>query len=322
MKYKLFFLIFIFISSILNARIEDYIDTRYEVIENETIVFYANNRNFCPYQYKITFYGKCAEKLSQKEFTGIVYNNQGEVELFRVSSSDILPDKITFTEKFKVGDPDIKMDSNYVYRLPFADDESYRVTQAFNSRYSHKGWQNYSIDFAMCEGSPVYAARGGVVVDFKKDSNLGGRNSKYAKYTNYLIIYHDDGTFSGYLHLQKNGVTVDVGDIVNEGDIIAYSGNTGWTGGPHLHFMVYKAKNFAFQTIPITFYGKGFDNKEPKFNIYYTASSRKEADSSLMAKDIDIDNTSQTIAEGNQIGGVSDEIEEETLIEDTSIGSF
>jgi len=345
MKYKLFFLIFIFVSSILNARIEDYIDTRYEIIENKTIIFYANNRNFCPYQYKIIFYGNYVDKLSQKEFTGIVNNNQGEIELFRVDSNDILPNKITWTEKFKAGDPSIKIDSNYIYRLPFADSESYRVTQAFNSRYSHKGWQCYSVDFAMNAGSPVYAARGGVVIDFKKDSNIGGRNQRYVKYTNYLVIYHNDGTFSGYLHLQKDGVIVNVGDIVNEGDIIGYSGNTGWSGGAHLHFMVYKSIKFDFQTIPITFFGEGFDKKEPKFNIYYTAISREKLDNyatvsntkdgqQTIIEEEQIDklsdkivtnreDKSQTTQEEEQIGGLLDKTDEELIsIEDTSIGSF
>jgi len=331
MRYVLIFLIFIFVSSVLNARIEDYIDTRYEIIENKTIIFYANNRNFCPYQYKIMFYGGYADKLPQKEFSGIIESNQGEVELFRVDSNDILPNKIAFTERFKVGDPNLKIDSNYVYRLPFADNETYRVTQAFNSRYSHRGWQSYSVDFGMSNGSPVYAARGGVVVDFKKDSSFGGRNQRYAKYTNYLIIYHDDGTFSGYLHLQKDGVIVNVGDIVNEGDIIGYSGSTGWSGGPHLHFMVYKAMNFAFQTIPITFYGKGFDNTEPRFNICYTAVSRENIDNFIIVGNppTNVDNNDVTkatnspiIVREEQIGGVPELEEESILIKDTSVGSF
>ncbi|MGB8169537.1 MAG: M23 family metallopeptidase [Chthoniobacteraceae bacterium] len=41
-----------------------------------------------------------------------------------------------------------------------------------------------------------------------------------------------------YLHLQKNGVLVKVGDEVQAGDLVARSGNTGCSTGPHLHFHV------------------------------------------------------------------------------------
>ncbi len=325
MKKRIFALIFISISLFLNARIEDYIDTRYEILEEKEIVFYANNKNFCPYQYKITFYGNYVENLSQKEFKGIINNGQGEVELFRIKSEEILPKKITFKERFKVGDPTLEPNSTYTYRLPFADNECYRVTQTFNSRYSHKGWQRYSVDFGMYIGSPIYAARGGVVVDFKKDSNIGGRNPKYAKYTNYLVIYHDDGTFSSYLHLKKDGVTVNVGDIVNEGDTVGYSGNTGWSGGAHLHFMVYKAMDFYFQTIPISFYGKGIEKIDPKFNTYYVASSKEKSNDLLETAIVENSNLNETISAqviDEQAGGFPDIEEESIIIEDSSIGSF
>jgi murein DD-endopeptidase MepM/ murein hydrolase activator NlpD len=54
------------------------------------------------------------------------------------------------------------------------------------------------------------------------------------------VIYHEDGTFAEYVHLKKDGAQVSVGDMVSAGDFIAYSGNTGWSSGPHLHFMVFQ----------------------------------------------------------------------------------
>jgi murein DD-endopeptidase MepM/ murein hydrolase activator NlpD len=59
----------------------------------------------------------------------------------------------------------------------------------------------------MPDGTPVYAAREGVIYSFKQDSNEGGVFRKNEK-ANYIIIKHSDGSFGCYWHLQKNGVVV------------------------------------------------------------------------------------------------------------------
>ena len=96
----------------------------------------------------------------------------------------------------------------------------------------------------MPEGTPVCAARGGVVV--KVEGRLGSRRraaSNTTSINNYLMIRHDDGTLGHYCHLQKDGATVKVGQRVEAGEIIARSGNTGFSSGPHLHFAVIKPRN-------------------------------------------------------------------------------
>ena len=63
----------------------------------------------------------------------------------------------------------------------------------------------------------------------------------------HIIIKHSDGGEAMYWHLKKDGVLVNVGDTVKQGQHIGYSGNTGYTAFPHLHFQVYNAdgKNIA-----------------------------------------------------------------------------
>ena len=61
---------------------------------------------------------------------------------------------------------------------------------------------------------------------------------KYAKPANALVIKHQDGTSSLYVHMPKDGVFVDEGDVVVRGEKVAKVGNTGNTTGPHLHFEV------------------------------------------------------------------------------------
>ena len=92
----------------------------------------------------------------------------------------------------------------------------------------------------MKRGTNICAARGGVVIRVKEDGNKGGLNKKYRKYTNQIVIQHQDGTRAGYWHLQQNGALVNVGDTVKQGQVIGLSGKTGYTMFPHLHFIVWK----------------------------------------------------------------------------------
>lgn len=160
----------------------------------------------------------------------------------------------SYTNYFKLGSNAAKHDENFLYQLPYAPGATYRVTQAANGSFSHKGSNKYAIDWKMPEGTLVHAARGGLVVKTKADSNKGGPSMEYDPYNNYVLIRHDDGTLGHYCHLQKNGVRVKPGQIVHTGDVIALSGNTGFSSGPHLHFCVFRTLNGKErESIPIRF---------------------------------------------------------------------
>ncbi|CAN5549656.1 M23 family metallopeptidase [soil metagenome] len=134
----------------------------------------------------------------------------------------------------------IKNDSSYIYRLPYQDGKSIFLVQAYNSNMSHKN--EFSLDFKMKPDTKICAARNGVVIAIKEDSNEGGLKDEYLSKGNYIIIQHNDGSKAMYWHLRQNGVLVNAGDTVQCGQMIGYSGNTGYTAFPHLHFQV-KNKN-------------------------------------------------------------------------------
>ncbi len=72
-----------------------------------------------------------------------------------------------------------------------------------------------------------------MIDEFKK----GGKKKLRAK-TNYILIQHDDRTLGSYCHIKYRGSKVAVGERVDAGQLIALSGNTGFSVGPHLHFQV------------------------------------------------------------------------------------
>jgi murein DD-endopeptidase MepM/ murein hydrolase activator NlpD len=124
------------------------------------------------------------------------------------------------------------------YYLPFPAGYAHVCVQEGPGPFSHQGSQRYAVDFAMPVGSPVVAARDGRVIAVREDSNRGGRSPSFADDGNYVLVLHADGTRGLYLHLERDGALVSVGEDVRRGQRIARSGNTGWSAMPHLHFQV------------------------------------------------------------------------------------
>jgi murein DD-endopeptidase MepM/ murein hydrolase activator NlpD len=101
----------------------------------------------------------------------------------------------------------------------------------------------------MPEGTPIIAARGGVVV--KTENRQSGRGTDASG--NFVRVLHDDGTMGVYLHLKKGSVRVREGQRVTVGSALALSGNTGNSTGPHLHFVVQRNTGLGLVSIPYQF---------------------------------------------------------------------
>ncbi|HBF38949.1 MAG TPA: peptidase M23, partial [Firmicutes bacterium] len=106
-----------------------------------------------------------------------------------------------------------------------------RITSPFGWRYHPilrtKKYHNGE-DIAVSSGTPVHAADSGVVV-------VSGWEDGYG---NYVAIDHGNGISTGYGHNSR--LLVHQGERVTKGQIIAYSGSTGLSTGPHVHFEVRK----------------------------------------------------------------------------------
>jgi murein DD-endopeptidase MepM/ murein hydrolase activator NlpD len=144
--------------------------------------------------------------------------------------------QLTDTEIRNLKGGRVKVDNSYVYSLPYAEGSRFLLIQAYNSSFSHKN--ELSLDFKMRKGSKICAAREGIVTAIKEDSDEGGLKDEYYNKGNHIIITHEDGSIAMYWHLQKDGVIINIGDTVIKGQHIGFSGNTGYTAFPHLHFQV------------------------------------------------------------------------------------
>ena len=91
--------------------------------------------------------------------------------------------------------------------------------------YSSYHW---GVDFDVPEGTPVQATNSGRVILSERGFNI---------YGNLLIVDHGQGVVSCYFHLSR--IFKQAGDMVDENEVIAEVGNTGWSTGPHLHFGIY-----------------------------------------------------------------------------------
>lgn len=132
---------------------------------------------------------------------------------------------------------------------------------------AHIGRLKYAVDFIIPEGTPIKASFDGIVVDVKQDSDINGLDESFDKLGNYIEIEHQNGEYSIYEHIKKDGASVKIGDKIKRGQVIGYSGNTGWVAhlGPHLHFDVHKYhKPFGpedYKTIEISWQTSGVNRR-------------------------------------------------------------
>jgi murein DD-endopeptidase MepM/ murein hydrolase activator NlpD len=142
------------------------------------------------------------------------------------------------------------------YRVPFGVGSTFLISQAYPSRITHvTADSQYAVDIALPDGTPVYAAREGTVINARHDYFRGAADPVMLDQANVIEILHDDGTIAIYAHLHWDSIRVRIGAHVARGEYIADSGNTGFTSGPHLHFAVIRNAGTTDVSVPIEFAG-------------------------------------------------------------------
>jgi murein DD-endopeptidase MepM/ murein hydrolase activator NlpD len=145
------------------------------------------------------------------------------------------------------------------YRLPWQQGEHYPVSQAYGGPITtHTDRSSrFAVDFSLPEGTPVLAARTGMVVNLEDYFSAGAPDKALLDKVNFVDILHDDGTIATYAHLAERSVVVHLGQLVFAGEKLGLSGSTGYSSGPHLHFAVWRpesgVKGFVQLSLPVEF---------------------------------------------------------------------
>lgn len=210
----------------------------FEKVENGFKI-YADNDEFSPVSIKIDF---TVTNLNIDGGNNNVYvvdaKDKKQLLTTLKASKRGVAYKFTYKYQTNYGKHDNKEYAHdYIYDLPFKTSDKFVINQGYNGTFSHQN--ENSLDFTMPIGTEIMAVREGVVIKVIEKNNKNCEKEECKKYNNLIMIYHSDGTFAEYIHIKQNGSKVKVGDTVSKGQLIGYSGNVGWSTGPHLHLVIF-----------------------------------------------------------------------------------
>jgi hypothetical protein len=182
----------------------------------------------------------------------LVLPAQTEQRLLKVRATDpTLGFTFRLSYKPMIGPPLKQLPPEFNYYPPFPLGLQFPISQGFDNDQTHtETHSQYAVDIVMPIGTPILAARAGLVMDMEDDFHGGAQTERYLLRSNQVRILHDDGTMAVYAHLQPNSLRVKEGARVNRGQWIANSGNTGFSNGPHLHFVIQLNAGMSIESIP------------------------------------------------------------------------
>lgn len=185
-----------------------------------------------------------------------------------------------------IGSPDSSA-RKFLYQVPIGSDVPHVVTQGFLGQFSHYvPSSEYAIDIAADVGTPVTAARPGTVVWVKDDYHLAGTQVYFLDKANFVSVLHDDGTYATYAHTLLGSATVKPGDQVEAGDMLAKTGNSGFSTGPHLHFVIQQNTGMQTVSVPFQIADRNNDPIIPRTGMQLFGKYSKKAKNQNTVKDI------------------------------------
>jgi hypothetical protein len=171
----------------------------------------------------------------------------------------------------------------------------------------------------MPNGVPIVAALDGTVRMVRGDSRSGGCDPHYAAEANYVVITHDRGFETQYLHLER--VVVKPGDQVKSGDLLGFSGSTGWACGAHLHFKVARSDGSSWNNPSVPARIKGYGDPDAETWVRSEACGTLPAVASVPQETKDGSNREPRIASGSELEPTSSASSKQAERADKLIGA-
>ncbi len=207
-------------------------------LTNNGVILFVTNNEYCPISIQFNMKLENMENVSGPKNTFVIPAQAQKFKVMELNAID-LRQKRSYSYDYLVNYGNINQaqyDTAFAYELPYRKGKDVLVFQGYNGSFSHQN--ENALDFAFPNGSEILSARDGIVIKVVQNFTVSCLEEA-CKQNNYILIYHNDGTFASYAHIQFNGARVKEGDTVKAGDLIALSGNVGYTNGPHLHFACY-----------------------------------------------------------------------------------
>lgn len=233
----------------------------------------ATNDCFCPAEISLRLLLPAGAPEQAEEAVRRVLPARRETVLGVLDSADAaFVAAVGYEYRAVLGEPSAQHDDAEAYRAPFAVARTFPVTQAYPATYTHVDPASaHAVDLAMPVGTQIYAARAGTVIEVASRYFEGGVEPGKAMRANIVRVLHADGTLGLYAHLNWDSIRVRPGQIVRRGEYIADSGNTGFTTGPHLHFVVQRNAGLRLESLPIVFAGRNGQRVTPATGESITA---------------------------------------------------
>lgn len=209
---------------------------------NNEYTFQYKNPNYCDYVLKVEFSdlrgGTCSCSLPFIESVSM-----GAGTLFTLKPSQVNQSiSFRFSYKTQKGRLLSKPPKPFIYLFPFSKAQAHRAFQSQNIMETISGKKIadfYGMSFQMKKGDTVFAARRGVVSEIKNQFDTHSDGVWFSSQTNFVEVFHQDGTFGRYNRLKKGLILVKEGQLVEAGEPIGIVADDTFEGNIVAQFTVY-----------------------------------------------------------------------------------